>query len=454
MTRGRVGAGAVGVDDVAARGDCAAQFASYRDCLADVARECAGPGAGAGQGGASSCTNEDARQLYAPLAESDNADALTLFIQTCPNSPQANFARLRLQGLQGAAAPAPEPSAVPAVEPSAPPPPAFPTKADYRAAQTELRRLRLYDSGIDGDWGPGSRRAMAAFQRQAGIAPADGALTELSLAALRLTPTPAPQPAASAPSRAHGETFKDCPQCPEMIALRGGVFTMGSPDNEPERDTDEGPQRRVTLAGFAVGKYEVTFAQWDACADAGGCSYRPKDAWGRGDQPVMRVSWNDAQEYVRWLSQQTGQTYRLPSEAEWEYAARAGTETPFHTGPRITPEQANFAAIHSYNGSAKGVWRKQTVPVGSFPANGWGLHDVHGNVSEWVQDCRHFDYSGAPSDGSAWMNDRNGDCSSAVLRGGSWSRTPAVIRSANRNRFFRDDSNSSIGFRVAQTLIR
>ena len=257
---------------------------------------------------------------------------------------------------------------------------------------------------------------------------------------------------ASAPSLADGETFKDCQQCPEMIALRGGSFTMGSPESEPERRSNEGPQRRVTIAGFAVGKYEVTFAEWDACVSAGGCSHRPEDRWGRGDQPMMRVSWNDAQEYVRWLSQQTGQTYRLPSEAEWEYAARAGTETPFHTGPRITLEQANFKGNQGYNGSAKGVWPKQTVPVGSFPANGWGLHDVHGNVWEWVQDCWHGDYSGAPTDGSAWMNDSNGDCSMAVLRGGSWSFDPWYLRSAVRLGVPRDVRNYIFGFRVARTL--
>ena len=157
---------------------------------------------------------------------------------------------------------------------------------------------------------------------------------------------------------------------------------MGSPDNEPGRNSEEGPQRRVTIAPFAIGKTEVTFAQWDACVSAGGCSRRPADnGWGRGARPVMRVSWEDAQEYVGWLSRQSGQSYRLPSEAEWEYAARAGTETPFHTGRRISTDQANFAGDYTYNGSSKGQYRGQTTPVGSFAANGWGLHDMHGNVS-------------------------------------------------------------------------
>ena len=220
LTRGRVGAGPVGLDDVAAKGDCAAQFASYRQCLSEVATECARPSSAASAKAASNCSRgQRAPDVARSISGSEDVDALQFFIETCPNAPQAGLARLKLQRLQAAATPAPEPAqdpvAAPAAEPPAPPPAAFPREADYRAAQTELRRLRLYSSGIDGDWGPGSQRAMTAFQRQAGIAPADGALTELSLAALRLAPTPpeperrpepvaqapAPQPVASAPSR-------------------------------------------------------------------------------------------------------------------------------------------------------------------------------------------------------------------------------------------------------------
>ena len=379
------------------------------------------------------------------------------FFEACPNAPQAELARLRLGRLQAAATPAPEPAqdpvAAPAAEPPAPPPAAFPREADYRAAQTELRRLRLYSSGIDGDWGPGSQRAMTAFQRQAGIEPADGALTELSLAALRLAPTPpepeptrpaatqpTPPPAATSAARAHRRRrSSDCPQCPEMIALRGGSFTMGSPDNEPGRDSDEGPQRRVTIAPFAIGKTEVTFAQWDACVSAGGCSHRPDDkGWGRGARPVMRVSWEDAQEYVGWLSRQSGQSYRLPSEAEWEYAARAGTTGRFSNNG----DEGDLCSIANHADTSTNYdWRntacsdgfgEQTAPVGSFAANPWGLYDMHGNVWEWVQDCWHDSYRGAPTDGSAWMSAGNGDCSRAVLRGGSWFGHPEDLRSADR----------------------
>ena len=323
--------------------------------------------------------------MWPEVSGSDDVEALQFFIETCPNAPQAGLARFKLQRLQAAATPAPEPAqdpvAAPAAEPPAPPPAAFPREADYRAAQTELRRLRLYSSGIDGDWGPGSQRAMTAFQRQAGIAPADGALTELSLAALRLAPTPpepeptrpaatqpTPPPAATSAARAHGDAFKDCPQCPEMIALGGGSFTMGSPDNEPGRNSNEGPQRQVSVPRFAIGKYEVTFAQWNACVAEGGCSHRPEDqGWGRGDRPVINVSWDDAQAFVGWLSVKTGESYRLPSEAEWEYAARAGTVSPFHTGRRITPDQANFNGNFTYNGSCnRPCIEIRPTPVGSF----------------------------------------------------------------------------------------
>ena len=152
---------------------------------------------------------------------------------------------------------------------------------------------------------------------------------------------------------------------------------------------------------FAVGKFEVTFAEWDACLSGGGCSHRPGDAgWGRGKRPVINVSWNDAKAYVAWLSRQTGRAYRLLSEAEWEYAARAGTTTPFSTGRTITSDQANF------NSNRIGQYRQQTVPVGLFSANGFGLHDMHGNVAEWVEDCWHENYVGAPVDGSARTSGR------------------------------------------------
>jgi len=210
------------------------------------------------------------------------------------------------------------------------------------------------------------------------------------------------------------DSFKDCPECPEMVVVPAGEFMMGSPSNEESRDNDEGPQRKVTIAKpFAVGSFEATFAEWDACVAAGGCKHKPEDqGWGRGTRPVIKVSWDDiTKEFLPWLSRKSGKTYRLLTEAEWEYAARAGTTTPFSTGRTITPDQANFDGNYTYGGSSKGAYRQKTVDAGSFKPNAFGLHDMHGNVWEWVQDCYKDSYSGAPVDGSA---SASGDCSSRV----------------------------------------
>ena len=254
-------------------------------------------------------------------------------------------------------------------------------------------------------------------------------------------------------------TFRDCDVCPEMVVIPPGSFRMGSPASEKDRDDDEGPQHRVTFRKpFAVGKYEVTFQEWDACVADGGCNgYRPSDQGvGRGNRPVINVSWNDAQAYLRWLSRKSGAEYRLLSEAEWEYAARAGTTPPFHFGSTISPDQANYDGRWTYRlvGAERvyreeGVWRYKTVPVGNFPSNAFGLHDVHGNVWEWVEDCYNGSYAGAPSDGAAWTV---GDCSQRVLRGGSWLNAPRLVRSANRNRLGTSGRFILDGFRVARTL--
>ena len=229
------------------------------------------------------------------------------------------------------------------------------------------------------------------------------------------------------------EQRRECDDCPLMVAVPTGKFNMGG------KYKGERPIREVIIGRLAVGVHEVTFSQWDACTSAGGCSRKPGDnRWGRGNRPVIDVSWQDAQEYVRWLSKVTGKTYRLLSESEWEYVARATTTGPFHTGSTISRAQAN------YQGSG-------TVEVGSYPeSNPFGLHDVHGNVWEWVADCWHGDYSGAPSDGSAWT--RGGDCGKRVFRGGSWENKPEYVRSASR--WGGDDrlSAASLGFRVARTL--
>ncbi|MDP6475372.1 MAG: SUMF1/EgtB/PvdO family nonheme iron enzyme [Alphaproteobacteria bacterium] len=249
-----------------------------------------------------------------------------------------------------------------------------------------------------------------------------------------------------------GAAFRDCPDCPEMVVVPAGEFMMGSPDSEEERESHEGPVFRVALGQpFAIGKYEVTFAEWDACVGDGGCNgYRSDDSgWGRGQRPVSHISHDDATAYTEWLSRETGQAYRLPSEAEWEYAARAGTVTPFHSGAAITTDQANYDGNYPYGGAAIGLYRAKTVPVGGFPPNAFGLHDVHGNLWEWVEDCWNESYAGAPSSANVW---RAGDCSARIVRGGSWYSGSANIRSAYR---LRNDSQAriqTVGFRIARSL--
>jgi formylglycine-generating enzyme required for sulfatase activity len=242
------------------------------------------------------------------------------------------------------------------------------------------------------------------------------------------------------------DSFKQCEQCPEMVVMPSGSFTMGSPQSEKDRDGDESPQHQVTIAQpFAVGKFEVTFDEWDACVADGGCNrYRPLDqGWGRGTRPVINVSWNDAQEYVKWLSTHTGNPYRLLFEAEWEYVARAGSDKAYTWGDEIGKENANCRGCGSQ-------WDlKLTAPVGSFKANAFGLHDMHGNVWEWVQDCHKNNYNGTPTDGSAWTS---GDCANRVLRGGAWYFDPQGLRSANRYWGPTGNRNPSLGFRVARTL--
>jgi formylglycine-generating enzyme required for sulfatase activity len=241
------------------------------------------------------------------------------------------------------------------------------------------------------------------------------------------------------------DSFQECSKCPVMKVVAAGSFFMGSPTNEAGRDNDESPQHNVNIpAQFAVGQYPVTFDQWDACVADGGCNaYKPSDeGWGRGQQPVINVSWNDATAYVTWLSKKTGKPYRLLSEAEYEYAARAGTTTAYPWGDTIDTNKANC------NGCGSQWDNKQTAPVGSFAANAFGLYDMVGNVWEWTQDCYHS-YNGTPTNGTAWTK---GDCSNRVLRGGSWDNYPRYVRSADRDGLTGDLRNSDFGLRVARTL--
>ena len=242
-----------------------------------------------------------------------------------------------------------------------------------------------------------------------------------------------------------GETFKECMAgCPEMVAVPVGTFTMGSPDNESGRFTSEGPQHKVEIAyNFAVGRFAVTFDEWDLCVADADCSYAADDGWGRGRRPVINVSWEDAKKFTAWLSRKTGKNYRLLSEAEREYVTRAGTTTPFWTGESISTQQANFNGTNS-----GGEFRRQTIPVDTFRPNQFGLYQISGNVWEWTEDCWHGSYEGAPSNGSPWISD---NCF-RVLRGGSWFDLPGNLRSASRGWAGSTAKGFRAGFRVARTF--
>ena len=243
----------------------------------------------------------------------------------------------------------------------------------------------------------------------------------------------------------------------DMVLIPAGNFLMGSPEDELERFEREGPQHPVTVPTFFLGKYVVTQAQWRAVAGLSQIEREldPDPSGFKGDdRPVERVSWDDAVEFCKRLSQATGRDYRLPSEAEWEYACRAGTTTPFHFGETITPELANYRGTVTYGDGPTGEYREETTLVGSFgAANAFGLFDMHGNVWEWCADSWHENYEGAPGDGSAWMNDEN-DNRSHVRRGGSWFSLPRLCRSAYRNWNGAHIRNYYLGFRVACSVAR
>lgn len=249
-----------------------------------------------------------------------------------------------------------------------------------------------------------------------------------------------------------GVSFQDCwlqngrRVCgPEMVVLPAGSFLMGSTNGTGERS--EQPQHMVIIPRpFAVGKHPVTFAEWDLAVEAGGVAYVPDADWGRGAHPVTRVSWQDTQEYIAWLSRTTGKRYRLLSEAEWEYACRAGTTTAYSFGDTITTQQAHF--------SQSTVLRAvQTSEVGSYPENSFGLHDMHGNVLEWCEDVWNEDYSAKPGKlnktGGPWTT---GDYARRVLRGGSWYGSAGYLRSASRKRDSKESRGNYLGFRVARDL--
>ena len=242
-----------------------------------------------------------------------------------------------------------------------------------------------------------------------------------------------------------GTVIRDCDECPELVVVPAGTFRMG--DLSGGGDVDEGPVRTVELARhFALARYETTFAEWDACVAAGACRRGVSDiGLGRDRRPVILVTWRDARDYVRWLAGLTGKAYRLPSEAEWEYAARAGTTTRFPWGDEIGRGRANCEECGM-------PWEDpRTAPVGSFPANAFGIHDMVGNVYEWVADCGRDSYDGAPSDGSI-QGPVDSSCMWRMMRGGSWCSLPRASRPANRVKVPDAFHDVHVGFRVARSL--
>jgi len=312
--------------------------------------------------------------------------------------------------------------------------------------------------------------------------------------------SPRSQSAAGIASSGAGEQaapLRDCKQCPALVVIPAGSFIMGSPATEPGRYDEEGPQRSVHVNRLAVGKYDVTRGEWAAFAAAtsretvGGCTWSGlpgagvmepnlKATWKTlgfvqdDAHPVVCITWDDAQDYVHWLSGLTGHQYRLLTEAEWEYAARAGTNTPYPWGSSASHEHANYGADSCCSGLASGSdkW-VGTSPVGAFPPNPFGLYDMNGNVMQWVRDCfaPSFSYTGMPTDGSAYTDEitlklsgdlsiMNGSssCAHHMLRGGDWGDPPASIRSAARSFApppgspLENYRSAGVGFRVARTL--
>jgi formylglycine-generating enzyme required for sulfatase activity len=318
-----------------------------------------------------------------------------------------------------------------------------------------------------------TRQAQDEAQRKALQAKAAAAyLAEQERARAQPAPQDAP-PHTAAPVPAEPPTLLRDPFLdgsgagPELVVLRAGRFQMGSPEHERKiamlcgaqknwlaRET---PQHWVGIGRpFAMGRYPVTVGEWRAFVEATGWQPDGEVDWSAPGfaqtdlHPVVGVTWGDAQRYVAWLGERTGQRYRLPSEAEWEYACRAGTKTAFSFGDAIDTNLANYDGNFTWNGGARGEYRRGTTPVTQFAPNPWGLHDMHGNVWEWVQDVMHDSYEGAPNDGSAW--EEGGERARRILRGGSWLYNPRYLRSALRNGFSAVMSNDIVGFRVVREL--
>ena len=262
-----------------------------------------------------------------------------------------------------------------------------------------------------------------------------------------------------------GRVFLDAAFAPEMVVISSGEFLMGSPEDEKNRCEHEGPQHRVVIpVPFALGKCAVTFDEFDYFVRESGHGHKPSSGgawlgnpddenWGRGQRPVIDVSWDDAVAYCRWLSEETGHDYRLPTEAEWEYACRAGTTTPFYFGETIGTDQANYDGNYTtYGNGLEAIFRKKTMEVGQFPANAFGLHEMHGNVWEWCADLYEKDAYDKHIDVYPNMVGDLESSGKRVIRGGSWINRPKNLRSATRTCVPTGNRYYYLGFRIARTL--
>lgn len=295
-----------------------------------------------------------------------------------------------------------------------------------------------------------ARKAEEEKQKQAALQPVNlpiGAAGEITIQKT------APTVGEAVPGKTY---FRECDLCPVMAVVPPGSNLIGSPNHESGRSNNEGPQQPVVFrVPFAVARSEISFEEYIACVNEGGCPPGlPSDyEWGYGKQPAINVSWNDAKAYVAWLSKKTRSTYRLLSEAEWEYAARGCAKVceslPFWFGIEISKDRVNYDSRTAYLGSPKATWRRRTVPIDASEPNPFGLLHVHGNVSEWVEDCWEETLAGLSRDGLARTR---GDCSRRVIRGGSWEDQPKEVRSAKRDWRAADDRRAQIGFRVAREL--
>ena len=316
----------------------------------------------------------------------------------------------------------------------------FPTGVFRMLAQNRLATLR----GATGAAAPAAGARVGVAGSPGAGRPVTGATAAFGGTSAAVSGVAGPAAGGDAGLRP-GQVFRDCEDCPEMVAVPAGSFRMGCLYSEQLCVFNEQlPVHEVRVPSFALGRYEVLFEEYDRFLAATGRESPRDEGWGRGGRPVINVSWEDATAYAEWLSAKTGQRYRLPSEAEWEYAARAGSTTRYAWGNDIGQNRANCNRCGSR-------WdATQTAPAGSFAANGWGLHDMHGNVWEWVEDCWHDSYARAPADGSAWT--RGGNCGRRVVRGGSWGTASPGLGSAERLWDDVGDRRNRVGFRLARTL--